>query len=177
MTEPTLSFGSQNEGASRYLTALREHWLLILTLVVISVGSAAIVSLTAAKKYEAEAQVLVNPVSEGDATFVGVPVIKESSGLTSGVLTAARLIQTPEIAEGVRTGYGFHMGRSALLGSISVKPLSQSNIISIVATAGSPERAAAIANAFAVELSGSAPRNSRPHSTSRSPVCKHVCRG
>ena len=45
MTEPTLSFGSQNEGASRYLTALREHWLLILTLVVISVGSAAIVSL------------------------------------------------------------------------------------------------------------------------------------
>ena len=152
MTEPTLSFGSQNEGASRYLTALREHWLLILTLVVISVGSAAIVSLTAAKKYEAEAQVLVNPVSEGDATFVGVPVIKESSGLTSGVLTAARLIQTPEIAEGVRTGYGFHMGRSALLGSISVKPLSQSNIISIVATAGSPKRAAAIANAFAVEL-------------------------
>ena len=94
MTEPTLSFGSQNEGASRYLTALREHWLLILTLVVISVGSAAIVSFTAAKKYEAEAQVLVNPVSEGDATFVGVPVIKESSGLTSGVLTAARLIQT-----------------------------------------------------------------------------------
>jgi capsular polysaccharide biosynthesis protein len=152
MTEPTLSFGSQNEGASRYLTALREHWLLILTLVVISVGSAAIVSLTAAKKYEAEAQVLVNPVSEGDATFVGVPVIKESSGLTSGVLTAARLIQTPEIAEGVRTRYGFHMGRSALLGSISVKPLSQSNIIAIVATSGTPRRAAAIANAFAVEL-------------------------
>ena len=102
MTEPTLSFGSQSEGASRYLTALREHWLLILTLV--AIASAARQSLAhGAKRYEAEAQVLVNPVSEGDTTFVGMPVIKESNGLTSGVLTAARLIQTPEVAEGVRT--------------------------------------------------------------------------
>jgi succinoglycan biosynthesis transport protein ExoP len=152
MTEPTLSFGNQREGASRYLTALREHWLLILTLVAVAVGSAAAYSLTAPKRYEAEASILVNPVGEGDTTFVGMPVIKESNGLTSGVLTAARLIQTPEVAEGVRNRYRFDMSRNALLGSIEVKPLSQSNIIAIQATAGSASRAAAIANAFAAEL-------------------------
>ena len=152
MTEPTLSFGNQREGASRYLTALREHWLLILTLVAVAVGSAAAYSLTAPKRYKAEATILVNPVGEADTTFVGMPVIKESNGLTSGVLTAARLIQTPEVAEGVRKRYRFDMSRNALLGSIDVKPLSQSNIIAIQATAGSASRAAAIANAFAAQL-------------------------
>ena len=152
MTEPTLSFGSQREGASRYLTALREHWLLILTIVVVSVAGAAIVSYTAAKKYEAEATMLVNPVGEGDTTFTGLPVIKESGGLTSGVLTAARLIKTPQVAEGVKTRYGFRMSRGALLSSLDVKPLSQSSIVALVATAHSPATAAAIANGFAEEL-------------------------
>lgn len=152
MTDSTLSFGNQREGASRYLTALREHWLLIVVLVAVAVGSAAVYSYTAPKRYKAEATILVTPVGEGDTTFVGMPVIKESSGLTSGVLTAASLIQTPEIAEGIRRHYNFGLSRGALLGAIDVKPLSQSNIIAVQATAGTAARAAAIANAFATEL-------------------------
>ena len=152
MTESTLSFGSQREGASRYLTALREHWLLIAVLVAVAVGSAALYSYTATKRYEAEATILVTPIGEGDTTFVGMPVIKESNGLTSGVLTAASLIQTPEIAEGIRRHYNFGLSRGALLGAIDVKPLSQSNIIAVQATAGTAARSAAIANAFATEL-------------------------
>lgn len=148
MTEPTLSFGNQREGASRYLAALREHWLLILTLVVVAVGFAAVYSYTAAKKYKAEADLLVSPQS--DSAFDGLPVIRESNGLTSGVLTAARLIKTPQVAEQVRTNRPFGLSRDALLGSIDVQPISQSNIIAIVATAGSPTRAANIANAFAL---------------------------
>src|SRR6476659_5777571 len=150
MTEPTLSFGNQREGASRYLGALREHWVLIVALVVIAVGSAAAYSYTAAKKYKAESDLLVSPQS--DSAFDGLPVIRESNGLTSGVLTAARLIQTPQVAERVRTRHAFGMSRDALLGSISVQPLSQSNIIAINATAGSRARSADIANAFAHEF-------------------------
>src|SRR5512144_107852 len=150
MTEPTLSFANQREGASRYLAALREHWLLILTLVVVAVGSAAAYSYTAQKKYKAEADLLVSP--QGDTAFEGLPVIRESNGLTSGVLTAARLIQTPQVAERVRTSNGFDLSRDALLGSIDVKPLSQSNIIAIVATSSSASRAATIANAFALQF-------------------------
>ena len=150
MTEPTLSFGNQREGASRYLGALREHWVLIVALVVIAVGSAAAYSYTAPKKYKAESDLLVSPQS--DSAFDGLPVIRESNGLTSGVLTAARLIQTPQVAERVRTRHAFGMSRDALLGSISVQPLSQSNIIAINATAGSRARSADIANAFAHEF-------------------------
>jgi capsular exopolysaccharide synthesis family protein len=148
MTEPTISFANQREGASRYLAALREHWLLILTLVVVAVGSAAVYSYTAPKKYKAEADLLVTPQS--DSTFDGLPVIRESNGLTSGVLTAARLVQTPQVAERVRTHQSFGLSRNALLASIEVQPVSQSNIIAIIATAGSPTRAADIANAFAL---------------------------
>ncbi|HSS80338.1 MAG TPA: polysaccharide biosynthesis tyrosine autokinase [Gaiellaceae bacterium] len=150
MTEPTPSFGNQREGASRYLGALREHWVLIVALVVIAVGSAAVYSYTAPKKYKAESDLLVSPQS--DSAFDGLPVIRESNGLTSGVLTAARLIQTPQVAERVRTRHAFGMSRDALLGAISVQPLSQSNIIAINATAGSPRRSADIANAFADEF-------------------------
>ena len=115
MTEPTLSsFGTQREGASRYLGALREHWLLILTLVVIAVGSAAAYSYTAPKKYKAEADILVTP--QGSDTLSGLPVIRDTNGLTSGVLTAARLIQTPQVADRVRERHDFGLSRNALLG-------------------------------------------------------------
>ena len=152
MTEQTFSFGSQREGPSRYLAALREHWLLILTLVVVSVGSAAIYSLTAPKRYQAEADLIVLPISPGDPTFVNLGLLQDTNALTNGVLTAARLVQTPQVAEGVRTRYGFHDSRGALLASITVKPLSQSNILAIVGTAGTARRSAAIANAFAAEV-------------------------
>src|SRR3954466_14278855 len=147
MTEPTLSFGTQREGASRYLAALREHWLLILTLVVGAVGVAAVYSYTAPKKYKAEADLLVTPQS--DSAFDGLPVIRESNGLTSGVLTAARLRRTPQVARARRAapsrprrcaGRGrpetpFALSRNALLAWTAVQPIGQSNIIAIVATA------------------------------------------
>jgi capsular exopolysaccharide synthesis family protein len=152
MTEPTHSFGTQREGASRYLAALREHWLLILALVLVSVGTAAAYSYTAEKKYKAEADLLVSPIPEGDTTFIGTGVLRDSSALSSGVLTAARLVKTPQVAEGVRSTYGFRLGRNALLDSIEVQPLSQSSIVAIQATAGSASRAARIANGFVNEL-------------------------
>lgn len=151
MSDPTLSsFGTQREGASRYLGALREHWLLILTLVVVAVASAAAYSYTATKKYEADADVLVTP--QGSDTYPGLPVIRDTNGLTSGVLTAARLIQTPQVADRVAAKYHFGLGRNGLLHSVSVDPLSQSNVIAIVATAARADRSAAIANAFADEF-------------------------
>src|SRR6185312_6827670 len=152
MSDPTLSsFGTQREGASRYVGALREHWLLILMLVIVAVGSAAAYSYTAKKKFKADADVLVTP--QGSDIYPGLPVIRDTNGLTSGVLTAARLIQTPQVADRVRARHPeFGLSRDGLLGSISVDPLSQSNVIAIVSTARSADRAANIANAFANEF-------------------------
>jgi receptor protein-tyrosine kinase/non-specific protein-tyrosine kinase len=150
MTELS-SFDTQREGASRYVAAIREHWLLILVLVAVSVASAAAYSLTATKKYKSEADLLVNPIAQGDTTYTGLGLLTESNALGSGVLTAARLVQTPQVAQGVKDNNDFGMSRDALLGSIAVTPLSQSNIVAITATAPGGHRAAQIANAFAHE--------------------------
>jgi len=151
MTEAASSFDTQRDGASRYLAAVREHWLLIVVLVAVAVASAAAYSYTATKKYKAEADVLVSPISQGDTTYTGLGLITESNALGSGVLTAARIIQTPQVAQRVANNYDFGLSRDALLGSISVTPLSQGNLVSIVATAPSGERAKDIANAFMTE--------------------------
>ena len=106
-----LSFGDEREGAARYLQALREHWLLVLTVVAAAVGVAILYSATAQKRFEARTDVLVTPVSSSDPTFVGIGLLRESSDQSRSVLTAARLVSTPEVAERVRRRLGRPVNR------------------------------------------------------------------
>jgi tyrosine-protein kinase len=141
---------AERQGTARYLQALAQHWPFIAASVAITV-SAAIVYLTAAeRRYEAHADLLVAPVPADDPTFVGLPVLREI-GEGRGILTAARLVETPEVADAVRTRLGVS-SRDELLAAISVAPQEQSNIITVEASSSSPERAAAIANAFALAV-------------------------
>src|SRR5438046_8878037 len=136
----------------RYLAALREHWLLITSLVVLCVLAAAIYSKTASKRYQAESDVLVSPVSGNDTTFIGFSILRESSDTSRAVVTAARLVKTPGIAAAVARQVGLP-GWKDVLAKVTVTPLSQSNIISIVVKDSTPDRATAIANELANELS------------------------
>ena len=145
-------FSDEREGAARYLQALREHWLLVLLLVAVAVGAAVFYSATAQKRYEASTDILVTPVSSSDATFVGIGLLRESSDQSRSVLTAARLVSTPEVA--ARVGKKLKLNRSPerILSSIKVTPLGQSNIVTVEAESSRPRRAAALANAFAEEM-------------------------
>jgi capsular exopolysaccharide synthesis family protein len=149
MPERAAPFGDERTGAATYLQSLREHWLLILTLVVGAVAAAALYSFTAEERFEAEADLIVTPVSASDETFLGTSVLRESGVQSNSVLTAARLIRTPDVAEAVREELGQDVGRDELLAMVEVEPISQSSIVAIIATAGDAERAAEIANAFA----------------------------
>jgi capsular exopolysaccharide synthesis family protein len=135
-----------------YLGALREHWLGIVVLVVAAVAVTAAYSLTATKRYEAETDILVSPVAGSDTTFLGFSLLRATSDLTRPVLTAARLVTTPQVADAVRRSVGEGATRQKLLDSITVTPISQSDIVSIRAKSSNPKRAAAIANAFATAL-------------------------
>jgi non-specific protein-tyrosine kinase len=152
MNELVAGFGEERQGAARYLHALREHWLLILGIVAIAVGAAVAYSLLAAKRYEAEADLLVTPVSASDDTFLGISVLRESADQTRTVLTAARLVETPQVADGVRERLALEESRQDLLEAVEVRPLSQANIVAVAARAETPERAAELANAFGEEL-------------------------
>ncbi|HXY86386.1 MAG TPA: polysaccharide biosynthesis tyrosine autokinase [Gaiellaceae bacterium] len=145
----TRAFG-ERQGAVRYADALREHWVMILGLVLTALIVAVVYSTTAHKRYQAEADILVTPISSSDDTYTGIRgVLQDTTGQSNAVLTVARLITTPQLADSVKSRYGFKASRDALLRKITVSPASQSNIIAVTATAGSARGAALYANAFA----------------------------
>lgn len=143
--------GTQSAPQARYVDALREHWLLVVALVALAVSTAALYSFTAASRYEASTDILVTPISSDDETFIGINLLREGNESRS-VLTAARLIRTPQVAEEVRKRLDLAESREQVLDSIEVQPQQQSNILTVVGKADQPEEAAALANAFAEVL-------------------------
>jgi capsular exopolysaccharide synthesis family protein len=143
------AFTDERREGSRYLDALRQHWRLIAVLVVIAVAVAGLYSVTAAKRYEASADLLVSPISADDDTFIGIDVLRQSGDPTRSVVTAARLVKTQDVAAGVKARLGLE--HSNPLARVEVKPVGQANIVTIVGKGGTPEEASTIANAFADE--------------------------
>lgn len=84
------SWGEERQGAVRYADALKEHWLLIASLVTLAVAAAAAYSFTAEERYESYADVLVTPVAADDPTFIGFSLLREGDAQARPVLTAAR---------------------------------------------------------------------------------------
>jgi uncharacterized protein involved in exopolysaccharide biosynthesis len=148
-SESSLPFGGERSGVASYSQALREHWLLIAALVVLSVSIAALYSFTAAKRWESEASLIVTPLSSSDTVFLGTSALREGSVQSNSVLTAARLVQTPEVAQAASVLLGGALSPSALLGSVEVEPVSQSSLVTVRGKSDSAEGATRIANAFA----------------------------
>lgn len=143
--------GSERRGAPRYVEALREHWPFIVGTIALVVAATVVYSLAAEERYRAQADILVAPVSEDDETFIGIPVLRES-GEARSVLTVARLLRSPQIADAVRQRLRLQIDREELLENVDVKPQEQSNVLTIEAEAGSARGAARLANAFADTL-------------------------
>ncbi len=139
----------QQEGLGRYVQVLRERARVVVLAVAISVLSAILYLAFADKVYEAEADLLVTPVSGDDPTLADLGLIRESADPTRDVETAARLATTIDVAERVRQDFGFDASAQGVLKDVRAEPIAQSNIVAIVAEGGSPEEAQALANAFA----------------------------
>jgi Mrp family chromosome partitioning ATPase/capsular polysaccharide biosynthesis protein len=147
---PEFSVGDEQRGAIRYLQALRDHWLLIVVLVAAGVSAAAAYSASAAKRYEAEASLLVTPIRAPENAYLSITAFRESSeDPTRTVVTLSRIIHTAQAAQAARTAEDLDLTVGELLGAVRVVPVSQSNLITIKATASNANTAAAIANGFA----------------------------
>jgi Mrp family chromosome partitioning ATPase/capsular polysaccharide biosynthesis protein len=131
----------------RYAQAVRARLGLVCAFVVVATGAALAYTQITPKHYQAEADLLVTPVSPDNTALVGLPLIRNTSDPTSDVLTVSKLVSSPAVAQLVAGQLGGNL--NALLGDIQATPVTQSSIIAIQATAGSPARAAAIANGFA----------------------------
>jgi len=140
-----LSSSPANSSGVRYLHALAAHWRLIALLVVLAVGSAAVFDVTAAKRYEATADILVTPLPSSDSTYQGFSLFRQSLDGSSTVVTAARVMHSAQI----RRDAFKSLPKGGAGVSISVVPLSQADIVTIQATAPTGAVAASAANAYA----------------------------
>src|SRR5439155_12526697 len=97
------------------------------------------------KKYEATADVAVNPLGAGDETFQGFNLFRQPLDASSTVVTAARALGSPLIRSAARKA----MGADAAGTTVAVSPLSQADVVVVTATSPAADQAARAANAYA----------------------------
>jgi capsular exopolysaccharide synthesis family protein len=139
----------EQEGLQRYVETVRERIWLIVTAVVITTAIAILYVATATKKYDAEADLLVTPVSGDNPVLTSLGLIRESADPTRDVETASKLVTNTNVAERVKSAIDSDQSAQTLLGKVDAEPVAQSNIVAVTARETSPRAAQRLANAFA----------------------------
>jgi len=134
------------QGAVRYLAAIRQHWVLVAVLVAASLATAIYYLKTTPKRYEATVDIAVSAVSATDDTYQGLPVFKQSFIGASAVVTAVKFFNAPNVAQAAAAAMGPRLAAAATIATV---PLSQADVVAVTATAPSAEEAAQAANAYA----------------------------
>ena len=96
----------EQQGLSRFVEVLRERAVLIAIITATTTAVAILYVLTATKVYEAEADLLISPVSSDNPAAVIAGLIQESPDPTRDVETAARLATTLNVAAAGPGGAG-----------------------------------------------------------------------
>jgi capsular exopolysaccharide synthesis family protein len=130
-----------------YLRILRERWRLVTFFTLLSVGLAALVTALTPRVYQASAQVFVAPnaVAGTDA----VTAAQAAAFLQAQISTYARLIDSPDVLDVVRTDLNLSLTDPQLKSKIDATTPTQSTIIYVTATDESAFQSAALANSAA----------------------------
>jgi capsular exopolysaccharide synthesis family protein len=154
--QPTPGVGNEwlnpsvdEQGLARYATTIRERKWLILATVLLTTLAAVVYLATAPKVYQAEADLLITPVPGSDPVYTATGLIHDTSDPTRDVETASRLITNVNVARRVKATLHDSRTPAQLLDAVTVQPVAQSNIVSIVAEGSSPKASQALANTFA----------------------------
>lgn len=139
----------EQEGLRHYVETLRERRWLVIACVVLTTTVAIAYVATAQKRYEAEADLLITPVSSQDGLLGQLGLIRESADPTRDVQTASRLVHTTNVAEKTAAKLGGGETAGGVLANVRAEPVAQSNIVAITANADAPVGAQKLANTFA----------------------------
>ena len=137
-----------SEGLRMYFDVVRGRFPLLLLVATLGLLTTYLVVSRAEKVYEAEAGLLVTPLSRTNTALYGLGLVSESGDPTRDAETLAQLITTPAIAERVRTEIGAAESAAELLEAVDALPVAGSSIVAITARANDPQDAARLANAF-----------------------------
>jgi uncharacterized protein involved in exopolysaccharide biosynthesis len=134
---------------SDYLTALRKRWWIVAVAALLAVAGALVFSLTAPKKYDATASVLLTD-SQATSLFAQTSASR-SPDPERDLNTGVELVKSNAVADTVRQRLRLPMSVNKLRSEVGVATDGNSNVVSIKVRDPVPVRAAAIANAFAAE--------------------------
>ena len=135
--------------AVRYLGSIRRHWLAVVLIVGLAVGVAIVYAVTTPNRYEAKAEVLVNPLTGEEDVFAGINVLRDPN---TSPLIVGRTLKSPQLTSAVIQRLSLRTTPRELLKDVDITPIQQSSVVVIAARAGDPTVAARIANAFAQVL-------------------------
>src|SRR5436309_2453823 len=111
----------EEQGLARYATTIRERKWLILATVLITTAAAIVYLLSASKVYQAEADILVTPISNSDPVYQSLGLISASSDPTRDVETASRLVTTNDVARRVKGALHDQRAPGDLLKKVTVQ--------------------------------------------------------
>lgn len=140
---------SESRGLTQYVAVIRERWWLVTLTTLVAVAAAVAYAALAPKTYQAEADLLITPVSAGDAATAGLGLLTESNDPTQTISTAARLISSNEVGARALQRLGRPGRPEDVFRDVAVEPVAQSNLVAVRATAASPRGAADLATAVA----------------------------
>jgi capsular exopolysaccharide synthesis family protein len=143
---------AQDRGLAGYVQTLRERLWLIVLAVVVTTGASILYVATAAKTYEAQADILVTPVPPQSDLLVSLGLISQSADPVREIETVSQFIDTNEVAARAQnklTGIPEAEGTpQQLLEHIGAAPVADSNIVAVTAEASTADDAAEMANVF-----------------------------
>ena len=132
-----------------YVQAVRRHWVVVVSVAVLALIVAGITVARTSGSYDATASILVTPLPEGDASFVGIGTVVDTGDPARTMQTAAALVDTPNAAAAAAHALGAPWTQDSVRNAVSVSPLGASNVLNVSASASSPAGAQRLANAFA----------------------------
>jgi capsular polysaccharide biosynthesis protein len=101
-------------------------------------------------RYQAVSQILVTPAPFADATYTGLPVLRDiSADPTRAIQTAAAVVDSPTAAAAAARALGGNWTEAGVRSAVTVTPVGGTNVIAVQAAASNPSTAARLADAFA----------------------------
>jgi polysaccharide biosynthesis transport protein len=143
--------GGSDEGRRTTVDFLRVLWerrLLVLAVVIACVGASLAVSLTSDKEYTAESSLLLRDPGFARTLF-GSDLFEGGVDPERVTSTKIAVIESPAVTQRVERVVSASFPGTDVAGAVEVEPNENSDVVTITATTDDPDKAAAIANAYA----------------------------
>lgn len=149
-----------------FLTVLSRRWRIVMSLVLLGIAAAAVITQQLTPRYEADAQVFVAL----DTGSTAAELNSAATFSTQRVTSYADLVQSPLVLDPVIDDLGLDVTATELATQVEAQVAPDTVLIEIFVSDESPQAAADIANAVATNLASAVETLDRTPSSTTSPV-------